>query len=47
LNKRVAKRTLQPLMRGCQVLRAGGDTRQGAVAGIIHHLTHALAPDMD
>lgn len=47
LTRRVARRTLKPLMRTCQVLRAGGDTRRGAVAGIIHHLTHALAPDMD
>jgi N-acetylglucosamine repressor len=47
LTKRVARRTLQPLMHGCQILRAGGDTRQGAVAGIIHHLTHALAPDVE
>jgi N-acetylglucosamine repressor len=46
LSARVAKRTLAPLMRNCRVLRAKGDTRQGAVAGIIHRLTHALAPDM-
>lgn len=47
LSARVAQRTLSPLMRNCRVLRARGDTRQGAVASIIHHLTHALAPDMD
>jgi N-acetylglucosamine repressor len=47
LSARVSSRTLAPLMRNCRVLRARGDTRQGAVASIIHHLTHALAPDMD
>jgi N-acetylglucosamine repressor len=47
LSTQVARRTLAPLMKNCRVLRANGDTRQGAVAGIIHHLTHALAPDMD
>jgi predicted NBD/HSP70 family sugar kinase len=47
LSEKVKKRTLAPLMKNCRVLRARGDTRQGAVAGIIHHLTHALAPDMD
>jgi N-acetylglucosamine repressor len=47
LSERVTQRTLAPLMKNCRVLRARGDTRQGAVAGIIHHLTHALAPDMD
>jgi N-acetylglucosamine repressor len=47
LSQRVSQRTLAPLMKNCRVLRARGDTRQGAVAGIIYHLTHALAPDMD
>ena len=47
LTEYVSRRTLAPLMKNCRVLRAKGDTRQGAVAGIIHHLTHALAPDMD
>jgi N-acetylglucosamine repressor len=47
LSDRVKRRTLGPLMKNCRVLRAKGDTRQGAVAGIIHHLTHALAPDME
>jgi N-acetylglucosamine repressor len=47
LNERVTARTLRPLMRNCRILRAKGDNRQGAVASIIHHLTNALAPDMD
>lgn len=46
LTDRVAKRTLGPLLRNCRVVRARGDTRQGAVASIIHHLTHALGPEM-
>jgi N-acetylglucosamine repressor len=40
----VSKRALQPLLRGCRIIRAEGDTRQGAVAAIIHHLTHSLGP---
>jgi N-acetylglucosamine repressor len=46
LKQRLTKRTLAPLLRNCRVLRAKGDTRQGAVASIIHHLTHALGPEM-
>jgi N-acetylglucosamine repressor len=46
LNQRVAQRTLSPLLRQCQVLRATGDTRRGAVASIVQHLTHALGPGM-
>ncbi|HSV16576.1 MAG TPA: ROK family transcriptional regulator [Tepidisphaeraceae bacterium] len=46
LKQRVEARTLRPLLRNCRVLRAKGDTRQGAVASIIHHLTHALGPEM-
>jgi N-acetylglucosamine repressor len=40
----VSKRALQPLLRNCRIIRAEGDTRQGAVAAIIHHLTHTLGP---
>ncbi len=47
LKEKVKARTLAPLLRDCRVLRAKGDTRQGAVACIIHHLTHALGPEMD
>jgi predicted NBD/HSP70 family sugar kinase len=46
LKEKVSQRTLAPLLRNCRVLRAKGDTRQGAVASIIHHLTHALGPEM-
>jgi N-acetylglucosamine repressor len=46
LKAKVAQRTLAPLLRNCRVLRAKGDTRQGAVASIIHHLTHALGPEL-
>jgi predicted NBD/HSP70 family sugar kinase len=44
LKGRVAARALRPLLSGCQIIRAQCDTRQGAVAGIIHHLTRSLGP---
>jgi hypothetical protein len=31
----------------CRILRAEGNIRQGAIAGIIHHLTRALGPIID
>jgi len=43
----VNKRALSPLMRNCRIVRAEGNTRQGAIASIIHHLTHALGPVLD
>ena len=43
----VARRALAPLLRNCRLVRAEGDTRQGALASIIHHLTHALGPVLD
>jgi N-acetylglucosamine repressor len=47
LKSRVAKRALRPMMRNCRLLRAEGNTRQGAIAGIIHHLTRSLGPIID
>jgi predicted NBD/HSP70 family sugar kinase len=41
------RRALKPLMRRCRILRAEGNTRQGAVAAIIHHLTHAVGPVLE
>jgi N-acetylglucosamine repressor len=46
LKERVTGHTLSPVVRNCRVLRARGDARQGAVASIINHLTHALGPEM-
>jgi N-acetylglucosamine repressor len=43
----VRRRALAPLLRNCRLVRAEGDTRQGAIASIIHHLTHALGPVLD
>lgn len=47
LRAKVAARALPPLMRSCQILRAEGNTRKGAIAAIVHHLTHALGPALD
>ena len=47
LNEKVARRALKPLMSCCRILRAEGNIRQGAIAGIIHHLTRALGPMID
>jgi N-acetylglucosamine repressor len=47
LNEVVRRRALAPLLRNCRLVRAAGDTRQGAIASIIHHLTHALGPVLD
>jgi N-acetylglucosamine repressor len=43
----VQRRALAPLLRNCRLVRAEGNTRQGAIASIIHHLTHALGPVLD
>ncbi len=40
------KRTLQPSFADCSIRQSQGDKRQGAVAGIIQHLTDELAPAM-
>jgi N-acetylglucosamine repressor len=47
LKEKVARRALKPLMSCCRILRAEGNIRQGAIAGIIHHLTRALGPIID
>ncbi len=43
----VKRRALAPLVRHCRIIRAEGNTMQGAIASIIHHLTHALGPVLD
>lgn len=43
----VAKRALKPMASTCQIIRADGNTRQGAIAAILHHLTHSLGPSLD
>jgi len=47
LRQKVEARALPPLMHSCQLLRAEGNTRKGAIAAIVHHLTHALGPALD
>lgn len=47
LKKCVEWRALAPMLNGCQILRAEGNTRQGAIASIIQHLTHTLWPAID
>lgn len=46
LKARVARRALAPLAGTCEVVRAEGNTRQGAIAAILHHLTHSLGPSL-
>jgi N-acetylglucosamine repressor len=41
------KRTLAPSFAGCRIVQARGSKRQGAVAGIIQHLTSAVGPSLD
>jgi N-acetylglucosamine repressor len=47
LKRLTERRTLAPLMRCCRILRAEGNTRTGAVAAILQHLTSALGPVID
>jgi len=44
--ERTRARALPPSFAECRVLRAGGTKRQGAIAGIIRHLTDAVAPEV-
>jgi N-acetylglucosamine repressor len=39
-------RALPPSFADCRVVRAKGNKRQGAVAGIVQHLTNAVAPGL-
>ncbi|HET6575899.1 MAG TPA: ROK family transcriptional regulator [Fimbriiglobus sp.] len=39
-------RALPPSWADCRVVRAKGNKRQGAVAGIVQHLTNAVAPGL-
>jgi N-acetylglucosamine repressor len=39
-------RALAPSWADCRVVRAKGNKRQGAVAGIVQHLTNAVAPGL-
>ena len=38
------QRTLKPSHEDCRIVQARGSKRQGAIAGMIHHLTDSLGP---
>ncbi|OWK38017.1 ROK family transcriptional regulator [Fimbriiglobus ruber] len=40
-------RSLPPTLRDCEIVRARGNKPQGAVAGIVQHLTNAVAPGLE
>jgi predicted NBD/HSP70 family sugar kinase len=44
--ERAGQRTLPPSFAECRILRAEGSKHQGAVAGVIRHLTDAIAPEV-
>lgn len=44
--ERAGQRALPPSFAECRILRAEGSKHLGAVAGIIEHLTSAVAPDL-
>ena len=46
LREKVGRRALPPLLADCELVRAAGDVRLGAVAGILDHLTAALGPEL-
>jgi predicted NBD/HSP70 family sugar kinase len=44
LTERIYDRALKPLRTGCQIIRAEGDTRRGAIASVIHHISGSIGP---
>lgn len=44
--EKARERALPPSFADCRIVRAKGSKRQGAVAGIIQHLTDAVAPEL-
>jgi N-acetylglucosamine repressor len=45
--EQAGRRTLRPSFADCRILPVSGQKHQGAIAGIIHHLTCAIAPALD
>jgi predicted NBD/HSP70 family sugar kinase len=41
------KNTLAPALADCQIVRAGRSKSQGAIAGVLEHLTDSLVPNTD
>ena len=44
ISERARQRSLQPSQADCRLLLARGSKRKGAIAGVLQHLTDALAP---
>jgi N-acetylglucosamine repressor len=45
--EKASKRALWPSFNDCRIVRATGESHQGAVAGIIQHRTSAIAPALE
>ena len=45
--EKASRRTLRPSFAECRIVRATGQKHQGAVAGVIQHLTSAIAPALE
>jgi predicted NBD/HSP70 family sugar kinase len=46
VRERVRQRALTASLADCRIVPTRSSKRQGAIAGIIHHLTHAWAPSI-
>ena len=46
LTEMIHDRALKPLRTGCEIIRAEGDTRRGAIASIIHHISGSIGPSL-
>jgi predicted NBD/HSP70 family sugar kinase len=44
--KQTEQRALAPSFADCRIIRARGSKRQGAVAGVIHHLIDSVVPEL-
>ncbi|MGN6505910.1 MAG: ROK family protein [Tepidisphaeraceae bacterium] len=42
----IHSRTLKPLREKCRIIRAEGDTRRGAIASIVRHITGNICPPL-
>lgn len=46
LRSMIESRALRPLRERCQIVRAEGDTRRGAIASIIHSISGSIGPEL-
>ena len=44
--EKARRRSLGPSFEACRILPSRGINRLGAVAGIVHHLTESIAPEL-